>query len=103
MPITLNGVNTGLLGYTLRKEFLGDGLVYREVEVFDYELFATPTSLTGITNYSDIETLIKGSFSTYSGDVNVKVLESPADYTMPNDHLRVGKFNVQVEVKRVPI
>jgi hypothetical protein len=102
MPITLNGVTTGLLGYTLRKEFLGEGLVYREVEVYDYELFATPSNFTGSTNYQDIETHIKNSFSLYSGDINVKVLESQSDYTMPNDHLRVGKFNVQVEVKRTP-
>lgn len=102
MPINLNGVTTGLLGYTLRKEFLGEGLVYREVEVYDYELFATPSNFTGTTAYSEIENHIKNQFALYSGNINVKVLESQSDYTVPNDHLRVGKFNVQVEVKRIP-
>ena len=105
MPITLNGVTTGLLGYTLRKEFLGEGLVYREVEVYDYELFATPGSLSGVitggSSYSEIETHIKNYFANVSGDINVKVLDSQADYVMPNDHIRVGKFNVQVEVKKI--
>lgn len=101
MPVTLNGVTTGLLGYTLRKELLGEGLVYREVEVYDYELYATPSNLgTGISGYYEIEAHIKNHFSNVSGDINVKVLDSPSDYSMPNDHLRVGKFNVQVEVKR---
>jgi hypothetical protein len=102
MAITLNGITTGLLGYSLRSEFLGNGLFYREVEVFDYEIFATPSSLTGINTYADIEGHIKASFALYSGDINVKVLESPAEYVFPNDHIRVGKFNVQVEVRRLP-
>lgn len=100
MAITLNGITTGLLGYNLRKEMLGEGLAYRETEVYDYEIFATPSSMTGASGYFDIETHIRGYFSNMSGDINVKVLESPANYTLPNDHLRVGKFNVQVEVRR---
>jgi hypothetical protein len=104
MAITLNGITTGLLGYSLRSEFLGDGLVYREVEVYDLELYATPSNLSGHANaYSEVEAHIKAHFALVSGDINVRLLDSPSDYTMPNDHLRVGKFNVQVELKRIPL
>ncbi len=102
MPITYSGLTTGLLGYTLRKEFLGEGLYYRETEVFDYEIYAIP-NLTGgaLANpTADIQSLVKAAFNGYSGEVNVKVLEAPADYSFPNDSIRASKFNVQVEARR---
>lgn len=99
MPFTANSITTGLLGYKLKKEFLGDGIFYREVEVFDYEIFATPI-FGGSTSFTDIETNIKSAFAGYSGDIQVKNLGSPAEFQFPNDHLRVGKFNVQVEIRK---
>jgi hypothetical protein len=98
MPFGRTGITTGLLGYTLRKEFLGEALPYREVEVYDYEFFST--QLTGSTPYTDIESNIKSYYAGVSGDITYKILESPADYTFPNDHLRVGKILAQVEVRR---
>jgi hypothetical protein len=99
MPFLGSGITTGLLGYTLRKEFLGDALPYREVEVYDYEFYST--QLTGSTPYTDIENNIKSYYASNSGNINIKVLETPADYTFPNDHLRVGRILVQVEVRKV--
>lgn len=98
MPFNTSGITTGLLGFTLKKEFLSEGLFYRETEVYDYEIYATPNAQ--ITPFTDIQTYIKNSFSSYSGNVNVKVLNAPADYVFPNDSIRVAKFNVQVEVRK---
>jgi hypothetical protein len=97
MSFTNNGLTTGLLGYKLRKEFLGVGLFYRETEVYNWKIYSRAGAGT---NYSGIETYIKNAFASYSGDVRVKQLDTPADYQFPNDHLRVAEFNVEIEIRR---
>ena len=34
------GLIEGTLGYELRKEFLGNSLFFRELEIFNYEIYA---------------------------------------------------------------
>lgn len=92
---------TGLLGYSLKRNFLGEGFVYREEEVFDYSIYAKPDEGSE-TPLLDIQSRIKSQFtSLYSGDVKVKVFEVPTDYnSVPKDSIRLGQFNVQVEVRK---
>lgn len=97
-----SGIVTGLMAYRLSKEFFGESaLFYRETETIDYELY-------GITDYSSgsftriQNDLLKPFAAANSGNVTVKVLNFPAEYTFPNDHLRAAKFNFQVEIRRTP-
>lgn len=92
-----NGITTGLFGYTLKKEFLGEGLFFRETEVFNYDVQVTDFQTRDI---AVIQNTIKSEFARYSGDINVKTFNIPADYTLPNDSVRIAKFNVQVEARR---
>lgn len=105
MPFNKSGITTGLLGYTLKKEFLGDTLFYRETEVYNYEIYSTNVSGISGSNFSPstIHNNIYNEFtSKYSGDINVKVFQVPGDYYFPSDSLRAAKFSVQVEVRRFP-
>ena len=99
MAIT-SGLMTGLMGFSLKKEMLGDALFYRELATYHYEIYSL--DLTG-WNRTNIQNTILNEFNTkYSGDINVKVFSQPADYYFPNDAIRVAKFNVEVQVKSVP-
>lgn len=93
------GVTTGLVGYSLRKERLGEGLFYRETETFEIDLQVTDFDMTS-TAIGDLQTQIKSYFSTRSGDINVKMLAVPTDYQLPNDSVRIAKFNVEVENRK---
>ncbi len=74
-----SGIITGLLGYRLSKEFLGDSaLFYRETEVFNYEIYAIPSFLQP-SGFSQIETLLKNEF---------------AELKAENDRLQIAIFNV---------
>lgn len=99
MPLPLNnkGLVTGLLGYELRKEFWGEAINYREVELYNFEIF----SLDATGNPSGVIQLIKNDFATrYSGDIGVKAFQVPGEYTFPNDSVRAAKYSVQLEVKK---
>lgn len=98
MAFVANSVTTGTLGYRLKKDFLGDGLYYREIENYAYEIYAIPQA-GSLTPFNDIETLIKNHFAARSGDYSYKVLESPADYQFPNNHAQAAKFRVEVELR----
>ncbi len=102
MPNNFTGkIITGVLGYNLKKNFLSEGFFYRETETFNYEIYVKPDD-SSATPYKDIQDRILSQYTTaYSGDVNVKVFEIPADYnSVPKDHVRLGQFNVQVERRR---
>jgi len=103
MPINLSGITTGLLGYTLKKELLGDSTFWRETQIFDYELLSL--NLTGGNfNSSAVHSYFLNDFKNrFSGDISVKVLQTQADYSFPSDSLRGLKYNVQIEVKTSPL
>lgn len=94
------GITTGLLAYSLRKELFSDAIPYRELEVFNYEIYSSDNvNLSAAT----IQSGIYGEFSSkYSGDINVKVFNVPAEFQFPNDSIRSAKFLVEVEIKRAP-
>lgn len=88
------------MGFSLKKEMLGDALFMREIATFRYELLSL--DFQGM-NRQAITANIQNEFRTkYSGDINVKVFEVPTDYSFPNDTIRVGKYNVEVQVRSVP-
>lgn len=96
----LSGLQTGLMGFSLKKEMMGDALFFRETATFRYELYSA--DFIGQSR-SNITSLILNQFQTkYSGDINVKVFDVPTEYQFPNDTIRVGKFDVEVQVKSVP-
>jgi hypothetical protein len=98
MPFITDGLTTGTLGYKLKKDFLGEGLYYREIETYTYEIYARPAAAA--TNpYRDISTHLKNTFAARSGDMSYKVLEAPTEYFFPNDHIRVAKFKVEIELR----
>ncbi len=100
MPFNRTGITTGLMGYSLKKEFFSDSIPFREVETFSFEIYSSDT-LNLSPQY--IQSGIYNEFiSKYSGDINCKVFDVPAEYQFPNDSIRTAKFNVQVEVRRVP-
>jgi hypothetical protein len=100
MAVVRQGINTGLLGYSLKKEYLGESLCFREVQTFTYELYSTDFSNS---SPAFIHQTMNNDFrSRYSGDINVKVFEMPADYSFPNDSVHIAKYRVAVEVKSSP-
>lgn len=94
------GIVTGLMGYSLKKEMLGEGLFYRELQTFNYELYSL--DLTGHSPVTIHNNILNEFRTKYSGDINVKVFSVPADYLFPNDSIRAAKYNVEVQVKSVP-
>lgn len=98
MPI-LKGLITGTLGYEKKKEFFGNALMYREVDLFNYEIYSTDFETQ---NADVIQNKIKSEFSNvYSGDVRVLVFNTQNTYQFPSDSLRASKFAVSVEIKRL--
>lgn len=97
---TISGFITGMMGYSLKKEMLGDVLFYRELQTFQYEIYAT--DIKGCSPATIQQNIYNEFKSKYSGDINVKVFNQPADYSFPNDSIRAAKFNVEVQVKSVP-
>ena len=94
------GITTGLMGYSLRKEMLGDALFYRELQTFSYILYSR--DLTGLSPKVIHQNITNEFASKYSGDINAKVFQLPADYSFPNDSVRVARFSVEVQVKSPP-
>lgn len=95
-----SGITTGLMGYSLRKEMFGDALFYRELQTFSYVLYSL--DLSGLRPSVIQQNIMNEYTSKYSGDINVKVFQLPADYLFPNDSIRVAQFSVEVQVKSPP-
>lgn len=100
MTFNKQGITTGLMGYSLRKELFSDSIPFREVETFNFEVYSSDNA-----NQSPL-TIQSGIYSEfvskYSGDINVKVFNVPAEYVFPNDSIRSAKFIVQVEIRHSP-
>ena len=100
MIFNTTGLTTGMLSYRLSKEFYGQAAIpTRELETFTYEIYSS--DLSGLSP-TTIQNNIQSQFTGYSGNVNVKVLQAPGDYFFPNDSIRTAKFNVNVELRRIP-
>ena len=95
---TLQGLVTGTLAYSLKREFLGSAVALRDVETYDYEIFSVDFS--GLSA-NQIQTQIKNQFyQIYSGDVKVNVFNTQNSYQFPSDSIRSTKYNVSVELKK---
>lgn len=98
MPFN-SGIITGMLGYSLKKEMMGDSMFVRETERYTYEIY----SLSLNNSPTAIQRNIYSEFaSKYSGNIYVKVFSQPAEYNFPNNSVNVSKFNVEVEIKSNP-
>ncbi len=96
--ITEQGIYTGLLGYSRRKEFIGSSLNYRDTEVFQFEVGVTDfNNLNDVSAY--IEQTLRQQFSSFSGDINIKTIGVSADQS--NDHIRIARYNSTVELRSV--
>jgi hypothetical protein len=94
--MAIRGLITGTLGYDLKKDFLGNSLMVREIETFNYDIYSVDFQTT---DANVIQNQIKNEFSNvYSGDINVKVFATQHSYQFPSDALRAAKYNVNVEV-----
>jgi hypothetical protein len=100
MTFNKEGITTGLMGYSLKKEFFSDAIPFREVESFTYEIYST--DVTGLSSTTIQSSIYNQFISQYSGDIQVKVFNAPAEYQFPNDSIRSAKFNVQVDIRRNP-
>lgn len=95
------GVSTGLLGYSLRKERLGEGLFFREIELFTVDAQAANFNITDTNAIKEIQDEIKAAFSLRSGDVSFKSWGTTTDFQLPNDAVRIARFNFQVERRNI--
>lgn len=94
--MAIRGLITGTLGYDLKKDFLGNSLMVREIETFNYEISSVDFQTI---DANVIQNQIKNEFSSvYSGDINVKVFATQHSYQFPSDALRAARYNVNVEV-----
>lgn len=97
----LNSMQTGMLQYSKKKNFLGPGFTFSEFETFLIDCF-----VTDFNNYSPtlLQNEIQNTFSNlYSGNVYVRTFQIPGGYNDPkNDGIRTARFQVQIE-NRLPI
>lgn len=94
--MAIKGLITGTLGYDLKKDFLSNSLMVREIENFNYEIYSVDFQTV---DANIIQNQIKNEFSNiYSGDINVKVFATQHSYQFPSDALRAARYNVNVEI-----
>src|ERR1700761_4084580 len=88
---------TGLLGYSMRKEFLGQTLFYRRTETFDYEIYSY--DLTGWSP-TTVQNQITNEFNNkYSGNIYTTVFDVSSEPDSLYDGARIAKFRATVDVK----
>jgi hypothetical protein len=96
--MSFKGLITGTLGYELRKDFLANSLMYRELETFNYDIYSVDFS--GLSAL-EIQKQIKNEFNNiYSGDINVKVFNTANALQYPSDSIRAARYTVNVEIAK---
>jgi len=100
MPINLNqGIYTGLLGYSLKKEYLGNALQHREIETLTLEIYGTDTlNKADLSSY--LKTTIASAVNAFSGDVNIISLSAPVSQELKEDNIRFCKYITTAEIRR---
>lgn len=96
-----------MLGYNLKREFLGDSINYRNVEEYSYEIAVTDFSnfdvdlATGKNYLSDyIKTEISNYFNTNKTDITLKSLELPVSSEAVEDLIRFGSIKATFEIRK---
>lgn len=91
----ISGLITGTLEYGLRREFLQNSFVIRDVQTYNFEIFSV-----NFNNSLAIQQQIQQQFSgIYSGDIRVTVFGTEQTFAYPSDAIRASKFKVSVEIK----
>jgi hypothetical protein len=102
-----NDIVNGLLGYSLKREYFGESFNYRNVETFTYEIYITDLANINVDPATDrnyLSTYIKNQIATKlavdKNDINVKSIDIPHSIESKEDLIRIGKYNVTIEVRR---
>jgi len=102
MLIALNrtGSNLTLLGYSSKREYFGEAVSFRKIETYNYEY--TTLDLANVSSglSQKISADISGQIGSFSGNVNIRALDIPAAYDIPQDQIRTAKYNVTLEVRQ---
>jgi hypothetical protein len=100
MPLNLNqGIYTGLLGYSSKKEYLGNALQHREIETLTLEIYGT--DLFNTANLSSyLKSTISQAIGAFSGDINIVSLSAPISQETKEDNIRFCKYITTVEVRK---
>lgn len=97
MSVTHKGYFTGLLGYSVKRDYLGE-FTFRNTETYNYEIIVTDTE-----NVQNASTFINGQlqalFATQSGDINIKTVRIPHSINLGEDQTRTAKYQSTVEVR----
>jgi len=100
MSIKLNqGFYTGLLGYSVKKEYLGNALQHREIETLTLEIYGTDTlNKADLSSY--LKTTIASAVNAFSGDVNITSLSVPISQESKENNIRFCKYTTTAEIRR---
>lgn len=99
MPPALgNTVFKKVLGYTLRRDFLGDAIHYRNVEEYTYEI-----QVTHLANFTCLSTFIKTEIADYFNinktDITLKSLDLSSSPDVTEDLIRGGVIKPTFEIR----
>ena len=94
-----------LLGYSLKRDYLGDSLNWRNIETFSLEILITDTANLSVDSNNDnyLSTYIHNQVAAQIGynkdDITIKSIEVPASPAGKEDLIQVGKYKITTEVR----
>lgn len=104
--IFVNGGSTlTLLGYSSKREYFGNAVSFRQVNVYNYEytvldLENLSNYLAGTQNLSEVvQNEVKTQLGIFSGDANIVSFDFNASPALAEEQIRAGKYNFSVEVR----
>jgi len=100
------GIFDAVLGYSLKREFLGESLNFRNVETFNLEIQATDlanSSLVNADGYNYISTYMMNTISaklnTDKHNITITSIEIPVAHEGKQNLIQVATYNVTAEVR----
>jgi hypothetical protein len=100
------GIFDAVLGYSLKREFLGESLNFRNVETFNLEIQATDlanSSLTNADGYNYISTYmintISAKLNTDKHNITITSIEVPSSHEGKQNLISTAVYNVTAEVR----
>ncbi len=91
------GLITGNLAYSLKREFLGNSINFRNIEEFNFDVYSTDfVTLSAAVIQSGVQAQFQ---SLYSGQITVTAFSTQNTFTYPSDSIRSSKFSVTVQIK----
>jgi hypothetical protein len=98
--------NLTLLGYSSKREYFGNAVSFREVDLYNYEYTVLDFNnlasyLAGTSNLSQaIQNEFKKQIGIFSGDANITSFEIVSSPNVVEEQIRAGKYNISVEVRK---